>query len=98
MAAAMKGLLLQRPSPFPHCAKPPLPRRINILGDKRLPQPICFFVQICSQFGNLIYKYCFCSQGLTLIYVSPDGWMQCWAQSPPRRLGQGSGVASGFPN
>lgn len=73
---ARKGLLLLSPSPFPRCSKPPPPHHINIRGDERLPQPICFFVQICSQFGNMIYKYCFCSQGLTLIYVRPDGWMQ----------------------
>lgn len=77
---AVVGLLHQPPSPFPRPAKPPPPHRINILGDKQPPQPICFFVHICSQFGNVIYKYCFCSQGLTLMYVSPDGWIQCWAQ------------------
>lgn len=80
VSTATGGPLLQSPSPFPPCAKPPPLHCINILGDKWLPQPICFFVQICSQFGNMIYKYCLCSQGLTLMYVRPDGWMPCWPQ------------------
>lgn len=98
VSTATGGPLLQSPSPFPPCAKPPPLHCINILGDKWLPQPICFFVQICSQFGNMIYKYCLCSQGLTLMYVRPDGWMPCWPQILPRRVAWGSGVVSGFPS
>lgn len=97
VSTATGGPLLQSPSPFPPCAKPPPLHCINILGDKWLPQPICFFVQICSQFGNMIYKYCLCSQGLTLMYVRPDGWMPCWPQILPRRVGWGLVWSSASP-
>lgn len=74
------------------CQPPPTPPHcINILGGKRLPQPICFFVQMCSQFGNVIYKYCLCSQGLTLMDVWPDGWMLFPGASPTSKGGAGLG-------
>ena len=70
------------------CQAPP-PHHANISGGKRLAQPICFFTQICSQFGNVIYKYRFCSQGSTLTCVRPDGSVQHWARVPPRRWQEG---------